>query len=73
MRQETQQQLKHWDAVADGELDRVQVVAEVSIQLQNALLDLAQNFLGRLPLSLIAQMIRMARFIRHDPHTALID
>src|SRR6202040_4483765 len=59
------------NAIADGELDGVQVVAEVLIQLQDTALDILQYFLWGLPLGLISQMIRMPRIVGHDPHIAL--
>src|SRR5438309_5642408 len=64
---------RHRNAIADGELDRVQVVAEVLIQLQDAALDILQYFLWGLPLGLISQMIRMLWIVRHDADIALID
>ena len=64
---------RHRHAIADGELDRVQVVTEVLIQLQDTALDILQYFLWGLPLGLISQMIRMPRIVGHDPDIALID
>ena len=45
-------------AVANGEFHGVKVVTKILIQSQNALLDLLQNFLRRVPLRSVTQMKR---------------
>src|SRR5262249_17449833 len=60
-------------ALAHGEFHGVQVVAEKLIQSQYALLDSLQNLLWRVPLSLVAQMKRIPRLVRHDPDVPLIN
>ena len=64
---------RHRHAVANRELDRVQIVTEILIQRQHAFLDFFQDLARRLPLGLVTQMIGMPRFVRHDAHVPLID
>ena len=60
-------------AVAHGEFHGVKVVTEILIQSQNALLDLLQNFLRRMPLRLVTQMKRIPWLVGHDPDVTLIN
>src|SRR6185436_16093030 len=49
------------------------VVTEKLIQSQNALLDLLQNFLRRVPFRSVAQMKGIPWLVGHDPDAALIN
>src|SRR4029450_4298071 len=56
-----------------GEFHGVKVVTEKLIQSQNALLDLLQNFLRRVPLRSVTQMKWIPWLVGHDPDVALIN
>src|SRR5439155_22836217 len=60
-------------AIAQGEFHGVQVVTEKLIQSQNALLDLLQNFLRRVPLRSVTQMKGIPWLVGHDPDVTLIN
>src|SRR3954469_18960114 len=63
----------HRHAIANGEFYGVKVVTKILIQSQNALLDLLQNFLRRIPLCSVTQMERVPWLVGHDPDLTLIN
>ena len=56
------------DGHANGPADRGEPLTSV-----NTFLDFLQNFLRCVPLSLISQVVRMTRFVWHDPPMPLVD
>ena len=60
-------------AVAHGKFHRIQIIAEVLIQLCDSPLYLIEDFLGRLPFRLVTQVIGMTWIVRHDSHIGSIN
>ena len=60
-------------AVAHGELHRVEVVAEVLVELEHVVVHAVPQALGRVEVRHVAQVEGIARLVRHDPHVALVD
>ena len=54
-------------AVPDGQFDGVKVIAEYGVDADNDLFHLLQSFGARAEIRLIAEVVRVARFVGHDP------
>jgi hypothetical protein len=54
------------DSVADGELDCIEIIAEEVVDAQHDLFHFSESFCGGLEVCLIAEVVRVTRFIGHD-------
>src|ERR1700744_2908184 len=54
-------------AIADGQFDGVKVITEHGVDAENDLFHLLQSIGTRTEIRLVAKVVRVARFIGHDP------